>query len=70
MVAKIVDDFYIRKRSKFLRSFDERLTVVKEELCKKFDDKKSEDLIRQMKAEFEKILPDIPILVDKKTLPH
>ena len=66
MVAKIVDDFYIRKRSKFLRSFDERLTVVKEELCKKFNDKKSEDLIRQMKAEFENILPDIPYIGGQK----
>ncbi len=59
MVAKIVDDFYVRKKSKFMRSFDERLVVVKNELRKKFDDKKSEDLISQMKVEFEKILPDI-----------
>jgi len=66
MVAKIGDDFYIRKRSKFLRSFDERLTVVKEELCKKFDDKKSEDLIHQMKAEFKIILPDIPYIGGQK----
>jgi hypothetical protein len=56
MVAKIVDDFYIRKKSKFMKSFNERLSVVNEELCKKFDDKKSAELISQMKAEFEKIL--------------
>ena len=53
MVAKIMDDFYVRKKSKFMRSFDERLTVVSEELRKKFDDKKSEVLVSQMKAEFE-----------------
>ena len=66
MVAKIVEDFYIRKKSKFMRSFDERLAVVNEELCKKFDTKKSEELISQMKAEFEKILPDIPYIGGQK----
>ena len=59
MVAKIVEDFYVRKKSKFMRSFDERLAVVNEELCKKFDTKKSEELINKKKAEFEKILPVI-----------
>ena len=52
MVAKIVEKFYVKKKSKFMRSFDERLAVVNEELCKKFDNKKSEELINQMKAEF------------------
>ena len=28
MVAKIVEDFYIRKKTKFVRSFNERLTVT------------------------------------------
>jgi len=45
MVAKIVEDFYVKKKSKFMRSFDERLTVVNKELRKKFDDKKSEELM-------------------------
>jgi len=66
MVAKIVDDFYIRKKKKFMRSFDERLTVVNEELLKKFDNKKSEELMSQMRAEFEKILPDIPYIGGQK----
>ena len=59
MVAKIVDDFYVRKKSKFMKSFNERLAVINKELSKKFDNQKSEELISQMKAEFEKILPDI-----------
>ncbi len=66
MVAKIVDGFYERKKSKFMRSFDERLIHVNEELCKKFDDKKSEELVNQMKAGFEKILPDIPYIGGQK----
>ncbi len=65
MVA-MVEDFYIRKKRKFMRSFDERLIAVNEELCKKFDDKKSEELISQMKAEFEKLLPDIPYIGGQK----
>ena len=66
MVAKISDDFYVRKKSKFMRSFNERLAVVSEELQKKFDIKKSEELMSQMKAEFEKILPDIPYIGGQK----
>jgi len=66
MVAKMVEDFYIRKKTKFMRSFDERLIVVNKELCKKFDDKKSEELISQMKAEFEKILPKISYIGGQK----
>jgi len=66
MVAKIVEDFYVKKKSKFMRSFDERLALVSKELYKKFDSKKSEELISQMKAEFEKILPDIPYIGGQK----
>jgi len=66
MVPKIVEDFYVRKKSKFMRSFDERLVVVKNELYNKFDEKKSEELLSQMKAEFENILPDIPYIGGQK----
>ena len=66
MVAKIVDGFYEKKKKKFMRSFDERLIHVNEELCKKFDDKKSEELVNQMKAGFEKTLPDIPYIGGQK----
>jgi hypothetical protein len=66
MVSKIVDDFYVRKKSKFMRSFDERFAIFNDELCKKFDDKKSKELISQMKAEFEKLLPDIPYIGGQK----
>ena len=67
MVVKIIDDFYVRKKSKFMRSFDERLAVVSEELQKKFGDKKSEELLNQRKGEFEKILPDIPYIGGQKS---
>jgi hypothetical protein len=50
-----------------MRSFDERLVVVSEELQKKFGDKKSEELLNQMKEEFEKILPDIPYIGGQKS---
>jgi len=66
MTAKIVEDFYVRKKSKFMRSFDEHLAVVSEELRKKFNNKKSKELMSQMKAEFEKILPDIPYIGGQK----
>jgi hypothetical protein len=66
MTPKMVDDFYTRKKVKFMKSFEERLNAVKEELVKKFDDKKSDDIIDQMRVEFEKILPDIPYIGGQK----
>jgi len=66
MVAKTVEDFYEKKKSKFMRGFDERLTLVNNELRKKFGNDKSEDLIKKMKAEFEKILPKIPYIGGQK----
>jgi hypothetical protein len=61
-----VEDFYIKKKNKFMKSFNERLTAVKEELRKKFDEKKSEELLHQMREEFEKILTDIPYIGGEK----
>lgn len=66
MVVKIVDDFYVRKKLKFMKSFEERLALVNKELGKKIDNKKSEELISQIRAEFEKILPDIPYIGGQK----
>lgn len=66
MTPKMVEDFYIKKKAKFMKSFDERLESVKEELIKRFDDNKSADLITQMKGEFENILPNIPYIGGQK----
>ncbi|MFX0077354.1 MAG: L-2-amino-thiazoline-4-carboxylic acid hydrolase [Candidatus Hermodarchaeota archaeon] len=66
MTPKMVEDFYVKKKAKFMKSFEERLASVKEELIKKYDNSKSEDLISQMKEEFEKILPDIPYIGGQK----
>lgn len=66
MIPKIVEDFYIKKKSKFMRSFNERLNAVNKELKNKFDEKKSGELLNQMRAEFEKILPDIPYIGGQK----
>ncbi len=66
MTTKIVDDFYVKKKSKFIKSFDERLAVVNEVLGKKFDNNKCEELINQMRAEFEGILPHIPYIGGQK----
>ena len=66
MTPKMIEDFYVKKKSKFMKSFEERLSSVKEELLKKFDAKKTEDLIEQMQTEFEKLLPDIPYIGGQK----
>ncbi|NHJ19686.1 MAG: hypothetical protein EAX91_01995 [Candidatus Lokiarchaeota archaeon] len=66
MTPKIVEDFYVKKKSKFMNGFNERLKAVSSELKVKFDEKKTEDLLNQMREEFEKILPDIPYIGGQK----
>lgn len=66
MTPKFVEDFYIKKKNKFMRNFDERLTEVKKELRKNFSEKKSEELLSQMREEFENILPHIPYIGGQK----
>ena len=62
----IEDEYYIKKKNKFIRDFDDRLHAVKFFLQKKYDMKETEDLIEDMKHEFEKMIPDIPFIGGQK----
>jgi len=66
MTPKMVEDFYIKKKAKFMKSFDERLKEVFKGLFKKSDFLKNLELLNQMREEFEKILPDIPYIGGQK----
>jgi len=62
----IEDEYYIKKKKKFLRDFDDRLKAVNVFLNKKYDIKEAEDLIEDMKQEFENMIPDIPFIGGQK----
>lgn len=62
----IEDEYYIKKKKKFLRDFDNRLNAVTIFLNKKHDMKESEVLIKEMIDEFEKMIPDIPYIGGQK----
>ncbi|MBY9004920.1 MAG: L-2-amino-thiazoline-4-carboxylic acid hydrolase [Candidatus Lokiarchaeota archaeon] len=62
----IENDYYIKKKNKFMRDFDDRLHAVAIFLNKKYDMKESEELIEKLKNEFEKMIPDIPFIGGQK----
>ena len=62
----IENDYYIKKKNKFMRDFDDRLHAVTIFLNKKYDMKESEELIEKVKNEFEKMIPDIPFIGGQK----
>ncbi|MHA1671789.1 MAG: L-2-amino-thiazoline-4-carboxylic acid hydrolase [Promethearchaeota archaeon] len=59
-------DYYIKKKNKFMKDFNERMNAVNFFLNKKHNMKESENLINNMKAEFEKMIPDIPFIGGQK----
>ncbi len=62
----IKDEYYIKKKKKFMRDFDDRLNAVNLFLNEKYDMKEAEERINAMKLEFEKMIPDIPFIGGQK----
>ena len=62
----VIEEYYIKKKKKILRDFDNRLNTVSIFLNEKHNMKESEDLINKMKNEFEKMIPDIPYIGGQK----
>lgn len=66
MSVKVVDNYYIKRKRKLMRNFEERIDLLKDLLGKKFDDAEIDEIVSQMKAEFEKIIPEIPYIGGQK----
>lgn len=63
---EVKNEYYIKKKNKFMRDFDDRLHAVKYFLLQKYDMKEAEEFINNMKVEFEKMIPDIPFIGGQK----
>lgn len=55
-------DYYLKKKSKFMKDFDEDLTVAKETLRSRFDANKIEQMIKSIKKKYENMLTEIPYI--------
>jgi len=61
-IMVIEDNYYMKKKKKFMKDFDDRLNSVNFFLKKRHAMNETEDLIKSMKREFEKLIPDIPFI--------
>ena len=66
MPTKVVKVYYIKRKRKLMRNFEERIDLLKDLLENKYDNADIEEIINQMKVEFEKILPEIPYIGGQK----
>ena len=60
------NNYYIKKKSKFMKDFDDDLTVAKEILESRFDVNKVEQTIKSIREKYETMLPEIPYIGGQK----
>jgi hypothetical protein len=66
MSGKVIDDYYIKKKTKLMKTYDKSLEILGDLLRRKFDDAKIDEMLNQMKAEYEKLIPKIPYIGGQK----
>ncbi len=68
MSNKSVKDYYVKNKSKLMKRFGYSLKIAKDLLMERFDESKSEDLITQMRKEYEDILTKMTDIGGKRNL--
>ena len=62
MSIKKAKDYYIKRKAKLMKNFDIYTNDVRKLLAGKFDDDKIDKIHKQMKEEFENLIPKIPYI--------
>ena len=62
MSAKMVKNYYIKRKGRLLNDFDKQMAILSKLLINKFDEAKVGEMVSLMKAEYEKIIPEIPYI--------
>jgi hypothetical protein len=65
-MSEKVANYYLKKKTKLLKEFDNHLIELHKLLDEKYNEKKSIELIKKMKETFENILPNIPYIGGQK----
>jgi len=66
MAVKVIKDYYIKRKPKLMKNFSKSLEVAKDVLKSKFTAAKISEILIQMNAEYEKIIPEIPYIGGNK----
>lgn len=68
MSNKSANNYYIKNKPKLMKNFEYSLKIAKDLLLEKYEESKSEELINQMRSEYEDILTELPDIGGKKNL--
>ncbi|TFF85855.1 MAG: hypothetical protein EU517_01170 [Promethearchaeota archaeon] len=60
------ESYYIRNKPKLMKRYSYSLKIAKDLLLERFDESKSDDLIDQMRTEYERILTKLPDIGGKR----
>ncbi len=66
MAVKVIKDYYIKRKPKLMKNFSKALEVARDVLKSKFTEAKLSEIFTQIKAEYEKIIPEIPYIGGNK----
>jgi len=66
MSVKTITDYYIKRKPKMMAQFDKFLGISKDILLNKFNESKIEDLMQQIRKEYENIISEIPYIGGRK----
>lgn len=59
-------DYYIKRKDKMMKNFDERIEYSRDIFKRAFSDEKINEMFSQMRAEYEKLIPEIPYIGGQK----
>ncbi len=62
MAVKVVKDYYIKRKPKLLKNFSNHIEITRDILKNKYDEAKINEMFDQMKAEYEKLILEIPYI--------
>jgi len=62
MTVKVVKDYYIKRKPKMMKKFSKHIEIALDILKKKFNEAEINEISNQMKAEYEKLILEIPYI--------
>ncbi|MFX0155918.1 MAG: L-2-amino-thiazoline-4-carboxylic acid hydrolase, partial [Candidatus Hodarchaeota archaeon] len=62
MTVKVLNDYYVKRKSKLMKDFSKHIKVAMDILKRKFSEAKINEIYNQMKKEYENIIPEIPYI--------
>ena len=68
MAGKVLKDYYIKRKPKLMKNFSKELEIARDLLNRMLNEANVDEILAQMKSEYEKMIPEIPYIGGNKNL--